>query len=174
MTPYVISVLRMYLLLTSIQSGYLESRAERDGSGRSGQSRHFPTRRYRRWKLQVEAEARSKGVERHDQAVGMADRKEISWSVFVRASLLKSADSRTTGLDLIRLVSLSVPLSDAIPSLLEVAQSTAGTTKEQETNTMLAFRALANTFVTPAGKSMMKESAAEVRLHSRSSYCSRS
>lgn len=66
------------------------------------------------------------------------------------------------GLDLIRLLSLSVPLSDSIPALLEVAHSTTGSTKEQETNTMLAFRALANTFVTPAGKALMKDEAVEV------------
>lgn len=66
------------------------------------------------------------------------------------------------GLDLIRLLSLSVPLSDAIPSLLEVLHSTTGPIKEQETNTMLAYRALANTFVTVAGKGLMKDEATEI------------
>lgn len=93
----------------------------------------------------------------------MADRAEVPWSVpCLSTSVSWSPTTMPAGLDLIRLLSLSVPLSDAIPALLEVAHSTTGSVKEQETNTLLAFRALANTFVTPAGKSLMKDEAAEV------------
>lgn len=55
------------------------------------------------------------------------------------------------------------PLSESIPSLLGVAHTTSGPSKEVETNTMLTFRALANVFVTHYGKGLMKDEAAEVR-----------
>ena len=67
------------------------------------------------------------------------------------------------GIDLVRLLMLFSPLSDAIPSLLETISDTSGTVKEQETNSMLAFRALANTFKTASGKALMVESASDVR-----------
>ncbi|KAL8277995.1 hypothetical protein RQP46_009627 [Phenoliferia psychrophenolica] len=66
------------------------------------------------------------------------------------------------GLDLVRLVSLSSALPESIPAILEVAQSSSGPAKEVETNTMLAFRALANLFSNPAGKSLVADEAAEI------------
>ncbi|KAK4703285.1 phospholipase A-2-activating protein, partial [Phenoliferia sp. Uapishka_3] len=66
------------------------------------------------------------------------------------------------GLDLTRLLCQFSPLPDSIPSLLEAAQSSSGSTKEVETNTMLAFRALANLFACPAGKSLAVDEAAEI------------
>lgn len=67
-----------------------------------------------------------------------------------------------TGLDLLRLISLSSPLPESLPALLEVVHDTSGPVKEQETNSMLAFRALANLFVPSSGKSLVKDEAAEV------------
>lgn len=80
----------------------------------------------------------------------------------LRLCLTNSA--HLAGLDLVRLLSLSSPLAKTIPSLLEVVQDTSGAAKEQETNSMLAFRALANVFGSAKGKSIMKDEAVEVRL----------
>ncbi|ORY58665.1 WD40-repeat-containing domain protein [Leucosporidium creatinivorum] len=66
---------------------------------------------------------------------------------------------RFPGLDLLRLISLASPLLKSLPSLLEVVHSTSGPAKEQETNSMLAFRALANLFVPASGKSLVKDEA---------------
>jgi hypothetical protein len=75
--------------------------------------------------------------------------------------------STGTGLDLIRLVSLYSPLPESIPALLQVIQTTIGSTKELETNSMLAFRAIANFFISIAGKSLVKDESAEVSLTPR-------
>lgn len=64
-----------------------------------------------------------------------------------------------------RLLSLYSPLPESIPALLQVVQTTTGAPKELETNSMLAFRALANCFLTLAGKSLVKDEAAEVRTY---------
>lgn len=69
-----------------------------------------------------------------------------------------------TGLDLLRLISLSSPLPESLPALLEVVHDTSGPAKEQETNSMLAFRALANLFVRTSGKSLVTDEAVEVRF----------
>lgn len=66
------------------------------------------------------------------------------------------------GIDLVRLLSLSSPLPETLPALLEVVQDTSSATKEQETNSMLAFRALANLFVPVSGKSLVKDEVDEV------------
>ncbi|KAI5477830.1 phospholipase A-2-activating protein [Pseudohyphozyma bogoriensis] len=66
------------------------------------------------------------------------------------------------GLDLVRIISVYSPVHESIPTLLEVIQNTSGPTKEQETNTMLAFRALANIFASPSGKSLMTDEAVEI------------
>lgn len=63
---------------------------------------------------------------------------------------------------MIRLASLSSPLPEALPLLLETIGDASGPTKEQETNTMLAFRALANSFLSTSGKALMAEEASEV------------
>lgn len=65
-------------------------------------------------------------------------------------------------LDLVRVVSRFAPISESIPLLLHLSEKTSGPTKEQETNTMLTFRALANVFTTKAGQTLMTDEASEV------------
>ncbi|KAM0753585.1 PFU-domain-containing protein [Meredithblackwellia eburnea MCA 4105] len=86
------------------------------------------------------------------EAEGNVVQKLLQWPV----------SQQFPGLDLIRLITLSSPLPESIPSLLEIAQSTSGTPKEVETNTMLAFRALSNLFTSKSGQTLAVEEAVEI------------
>lgn len=60
------------------------------------------------------------------------------------------------------MISIYSPLPESIPTLLQVIHETTGLAKEIETNSMLAFRALANAFVSNEGKTLVKEEVGEV------------
>ncbi|SCV69419.1 BQ2448_2439 [Microbotryum intermedium] len=90
------------------------------------------------------------------QPIGEAERavvlKLLSWP----------SSQRFPGLDLVRLVSLSSPLVEALPDLLETIRDTTEPVKEQETNTMLGYRTLANSFLAQKGKEVMRDQAVEI------------
>ncbi|SGZ24603.1 BQ5605_C023g09734 [Microbotryum silenes-dioicae] len=97
------------------------------------------------------------GSPKPSQPIGEAEQavilKLLSWP----------SAQRFPGLDLVRLVSLSTPLVEALPDVLDTIRDSSGPVKEQETNTMLGYRALANSFLPQKGKEVMRDQAVENR-----------
>ncbi|KDE02794.1 hypothetical protein MVLG_06686 [Microbotryum lychnidis-dioicae p1A1 Lamole] len=98
------------------------------------------------------------GSPKPSQPIGEAEQavilKLLSWP----------SAQRFPGLDLVRLVSLSTPLVEALPNVLDTIRDSSGPVKEQETNTMLGYRALANSFLPQKGKEVMRDQAVEILL----------
>ncbi|KAK4053024.1 hypothetical protein OIV83_001758 [Microbotryomycetes sp. JL201] len=77
------------------------------------------------------------------------------------------ASVRFPALDLFRLLMLYQAEPEVVPLLLETLSDSTGSAKERETNAMLALRALANAFSSPAGRALMSSSAADVSFYPR-------